>query len=71
MVLFTLSSIIAFPLIYNLSGFALGIFFLELFSAAIAGIDERFCFELAQGGFVNGTSGALDALGIVMEPEPR
>jgi hypothetical protein len=66
----TLSSIIALPLIDYLPGFALGIFFLELFSAAIAGIDERFCFEFAEGGFVNGASCALDALGIVVEPEP-
>ena len=67
----TLSSKKALPLIDYLPGFAFGIFFLELFSAAIAGIDERFRFELLEGGFVNRRSRALDAFGIVAEPEPR
>jgi len=65
-----LSSQKTFPLIDDFPGFTPWIFFLELFSAAKTGVNERFCLEFLEGGLVNGATGALDALGIVMEPEP-
>ena len=66
-----LSSIIALALINDFSGFALGVLVLELLSTAIAGIYQRFRFELLESRFVNGGTLALDAFGIVPESEPR